>query len=99
MQLSLFGLLKLTQPLSSSEQHTRTNLEFSSNFDFYIHFIKDSSPSCPPPSLEHSTLFDFLRVEITMTHSIETIAFYFEMALTSDKMVFQFSLYKSCTIS
>ena len=34
MQLSLFGLLLLTQPLHSSEQHTRANLEFSSNFDF-----------------------------------------------------------------
>ena len=33
VQLSLFGLLLLTQPLHSSEQHTRANLEFSSNFD------------------------------------------------------------------
>ena len=33
MHLSLFGLLLLTQPLHSSEQHTRANLEFSSNFD------------------------------------------------------------------
>ena len=32
MQLSLFGLLLLTQPLNSSEQDTRANLEFSSNF-------------------------------------------------------------------
>ena len=32
MQLSLFGLLLLTQPLHSSEQQTRANLEFSSNF-------------------------------------------------------------------
>ena len=32
MQFSLFGLLLLTQPLHSSEQHTRANLEFSSNF-------------------------------------------------------------------
>ena len=32
MQLSLFGLLLLTQPLHSSEQHTRANLEFSNNF-------------------------------------------------------------------
>ena len=32
VQLSLFGLLLLTQPLHSSEQHTRANLEFSSNF-------------------------------------------------------------------
>ena len=39
----------------------------------------------PSPSLEHSALFDVLRVEITMTHSIETIAFYFEMAFSSDK--------------
>ena len=30
VQLSLFGLSLLTQP--SSEQHTRANLEFSSNF-------------------------------------------------------------------
>ena len=29
----LLGLLLLTQPLNSSEQHTRANLEFSSNFD------------------------------------------------------------------
>ena len=34
MQLSLFGLLLLTQPLHSSEQHTRANLEFSSDFEF-----------------------------------------------------------------
>ena len=34
MQLSLFGLLLLTQPLHSSEQHTRANLEFSSDFGF-----------------------------------------------------------------
>ena len=34
MQLSLFLLLLLTQPLHSSEQHTRANLEFSSNFEF-----------------------------------------------------------------
>ena len=33
MQLSLFGLLLLTQPLNSSEQDTRANLEFSSNFE------------------------------------------------------------------
>ena len=32
MQLSLFGLLLLTQPLNSSEQDKRANLEFSSNF-------------------------------------------------------------------
>ena len=32
VQLSLFGLLLLTQPLHSSEQQTRANLEFSSNF-------------------------------------------------------------------
>ena len=36
MQVSLFGLLLLTQPLHSSEQHTRVNLEFSSNFDKHI---------------------------------------------------------------
>ena len=34
MQLSLFRLLLLTQPLHSSEQHTRANLEFSSNFGY-----------------------------------------------------------------
>ena len=28
----VFGLLLRTQPLHSSEQHTRANLEFSSNF-------------------------------------------------------------------
>ena len=96
VQLSLFGLLLLTQPLNSSEQHTRANLEFSSNFDFYIHFIKGSSPSCPPPSLEHSTLFDFLRVGITVTHAIETIAFKLKWHLLLIKMVFLFSLHKSC---
>ena len=31
-ELSPFGLLLLTQPLHPSEQHTRANLEFSSNF-------------------------------------------------------------------
>ena len=35
VQLSPFGLLLLTQPLNSSEQHTRANLEFSSNFGFF----------------------------------------------------------------
>merc|ERR1712051_351815 len=38
VQLSLFGLLLLTQPLHSSEQHTRANLEFSSNFDKALAF-------------------------------------------------------------
>ena len=33
VQLSLFGLLLLTQPLNSSEQHTRADLEFSSDFE------------------------------------------------------------------
>ena len=32
MQLSPYGLLLLTQPLQSSEQHIRANLEFSCNF-------------------------------------------------------------------
>ena len=36
MSLSLFGLLLLTQPLHSSEQHTRANLENSSNFAIYL---------------------------------------------------------------
>ena len=36
VQLSLFGLLLLTQPLHSSEQHTRANLEFSSNFGYLL---------------------------------------------------------------
>ena len=35
VQLSLFGLLLLTQPLNSSKQHTRADLEFSSDFGFY----------------------------------------------------------------
>ena len=34
MQLTLFRLLLLTEPLNSSEQHTRAYLEFSSNFGF-----------------------------------------------------------------
>ena len=34
VKLSLFGLLLLTQPLHSSEQHTRADLEFSSYFDY-----------------------------------------------------------------
>ena len=34
MQLSPYGLVLLTQPLQSSEQHIRANLEFSSNFEF-----------------------------------------------------------------
>ena len=38
VQLSLFGLLLLTQPLHSSEQHTRADLEFSSDFAFYKAF-------------------------------------------------------------
>ena len=32
MHFSPYGLLLLTQPLQSSEQHIRANLEFSSNF-------------------------------------------------------------------
>ena len=32
-QFLLFGLLLHTQPLNSSEQHTRADLEFSSDFD------------------------------------------------------------------
>ena len=34
MQLSPYGLVLLTQPLQSSEQYIRANLEFSSNFEF-----------------------------------------------------------------
>jgi hypothetical protein len=37
VQLSPFGLLLLTQPLHSSEQHTKANLEFSSNFELFHH--------------------------------------------------------------
>ena len=33
-QFSLSGLLLHTQPLHSSEQHTRAHLEFSSNFGY-----------------------------------------------------------------
>ena len=40
MQLSLFGLLLLTQPLHSSEQHTRANLDFSSNFGNFINRLR-----------------------------------------------------------
>ena len=36
MQLSPYGLLLLTQPLQSSEQHIRAHLEFSSNFAFRV---------------------------------------------------------------
>ena len=43
IQLSPYGLLLLTQPLHSSEQHIRANLEFSSNFgntvDAELHFL------------------------------------------------------------
>ena len=39
MQLSPYGLLLLTQPLHSSEQHTRANLEFSSNFGIHCEKI------------------------------------------------------------
>ena len=35
VQLSPFGILLVTQPLHLSEQHTRANLEFSSNFGFF----------------------------------------------------------------
>ena len=35
-QFLLFGLLLHTQPLNSSEQHTRANLEFSSNFGLFF---------------------------------------------------------------
>ena len=38
MQLSPYGLLLLTQPLQSSEQHIRANLEFPSNFAFTFMF-------------------------------------------------------------
>ena len=35
-QFLLFGLLLHTQPLNSSEQHTKADLEFSSDFGFYF---------------------------------------------------------------
>ena len=35
-ELSPFGLLLHTQPLNSSEQHTRADLEFSSDFAFTL---------------------------------------------------------------
>ena len=41
VQISLFGLLLLTQPLQSSEQHTRADLEFSSDFgDRMLFFLR-----------------------------------------------------------
>ena len=56
VQLSLFGLLLPTQPLHSSEQHSRANLEFSSNSDLYpergqkqTFFDPPSHSSCPCP--------------------------------------------------
>ena len=36
MQLSLFGLLLLPQPLHSSEQHTTASLEFSSHLELTV---------------------------------------------------------------
>ena len=35
MQLSTIGLLFLSQPLNSSEQHTIADLEFSSDFGYF----------------------------------------------------------------
>ena len=43
VQLSPYGLLLLTQPLHSSEQHIRANLEFSSNFDQNVEPFQNSS--------------------------------------------------------
>ena len=72
----LFCFSKVLNQASLHDSHINQFLGF---FTFLVSLAHGA------PSLEHSTLFDFLRVEITMTHSIETIAFYFEMALTSDK--------------
>ena len=36
VQHSPFGLLLFTQPLHSSEQHTRADLEFFSDFDYTL---------------------------------------------------------------
>ena len=43
MQLSPYGLLLLIQPLHSSEQHIKANLEFSSNFGY------EAAHGCPQP--------------------------------------------------
>ena len=40
VQLSLVGLLLLTQPLHSSEQHIRADLKFSSDFDPDFKWLK-----------------------------------------------------------
>ena len=45
MQLSTYGLLLLTQPLQSSEQRIRANLEFSSNF---VHNVQAYMPETSP---------------------------------------------------
>ena len=37
-QFLLFGLLLHTQPLNSTEQHTKADLEFSSNFGDTMYF-------------------------------------------------------------
>ena len=41
MQFLLFGLLLHTQPLNSSEQHTKAYLEFSSDFAISFHLDID----------------------------------------------------------
>ena len=40
VQLSPYGLLLLTQPIQSSEQLIRANLEFSSNFDTTLELLQ-----------------------------------------------------------
>ena len=49
VQLSLVGLLLLTQPLHSSEQHIRADLEFSSDFGQVLDFaaICNDQQNCP----------------------------------------------------
>ena len=54
-QFSLSGLLLHTQPLHSSEQHTRAHLEFSSHFAFlhlftFLYLQKSGGPWPPGPA-------------------------------------------------
>ena len=55
MQLSPYGLLLLTQPLQSSEQHIRANLELPSNFVNDVAILK-SSERCAIVKCSTSTM-------------------------------------------
>ena len=109
MQLSLFGLLLLPQPLNSSEQDTRANLEFFSNFGFFVYNLERCicshfwfSQNYPTSSYAPAQFkMIFYRVKSSLIHkSLPSLEFHqtcfeHQLQLHFPKQTFQF---QSCHV-